>query len=114
MLFQQIFSEEINMKMSLINETELIDKSNHEKDTAIFWVLVSIYFSIALVALLGNALVLYVSFSNRNHGPLKHFDCVIQSLAVADMLYGLIGMPCRTIGTNIVSLGSYKKIVNLN
>ena len=98
------------MSTSLVNETENIQQTFWEKDKALCWVLAIPYLCIAFVAVVGNALVLYVSVRHRNYGTLKHFDCVIKSLAVADMLYGLLGMPLRVVGTNLASRGLYKKI----
>ena len=103
-------TEVVNTNSTLVNEIET-DRgplSGVEREKIVFWGVSIIYLFIALIAVVGNVLVLYVSLSNRNHGPLKHLDSVIQSLAVADMLFGLIGMPCRIIGTNIVTRGVYK------
>ena len=103
-------AEEVNTNTTFVNETETKhgSLSLFEKDKAAFWALTIVYLCIALIAVAGNALVLQVSFSNRNYGPLKYLDCVVQSLAVADMLFGLIGMPCRIIGTNIATRGEFK------
>ena len=103
-------TEEVNTNVTLVNETETKNGSLSliEKDKVAFWTLTIVYLCMALVAVAGNVLVLHVSFSNRNYGPLKYLDCVVQSLAVADMLFGLIGIPCRIIGTNIAIRGVYK------
>ena len=93
----------------LLNETETkqLSLSIFENDNLLWWGLSIIYLCIALVAVVGNGLVVYVSFNNRNHGALKHLDCVIQSLAVTDLLFGLIGMPCRIYTSTIATRGLY-------
>ena len=95
----------------ITNETEAKhgSLSAFEKDRLFFWCGTAIYLCFALLAVVGNGLVLYVSLRNRNHGSLKHLDCVIQSLAVADMLYGLIGIPCRIFAAEIGARGVYNK-----
>ena len=52
---------------------------------------------IGIIAVLGNGLVLYAAYGNRNNGRLNYLDGVIKSLAVNDLIYGLIGIPCRTV-----------------
>ena len=46
-----------------------------------------------LVAVVGNGLVLYLGFGNKNFGRLRYLDIVIKSLAVNDLLYAMIGFP---------------------
>ena len=75
------------MSTSLVNETENIQQTFCEKDKALCLVLAISYFFIALVAVVGNALVLYVSVRHRNYGPLKHFDCVIQRFYNVDFRF---------------------------
>ena len=91
----------------VVNQTETKQGSLsvYEKVNLLFWGAAIIYLCIALVAVVGNGLVVYVSLNYRNHGPLKHLDCVIQSLAVADMLFGLIGIPCSVFGMKIAARG---------
>ena len=87
-------TEAVNTNSNLVNEIETNrgPLSEFESQKIVFWGVSIIYLFIALIAVVGNVLVLYVSLSNRNHGPLKHLDSVIQSLAVADMLFGLIAV----------------------
>ena len=81
----------------IMNNTEAITAtvSTYERNKVLFWVGISLYLVLAFVATIGNGLVLYTSFRNFNWGPLRHLDNVIESLAMADMLYGLIGIPCQ-------------------
>ena len=69
--------------------------SEYENNEGTFWVFATIYLLLALVTAKGNGLVIYAAFSRRNIGLLPHFDNVIKSLAVNDLLLGLFGFPCR-------------------
>ena len=53
----------------------------------------------ALTVIIGNGLVLYTTTKSKcvNHGLLRHMHDVIKSLAIADMLYGLLGVPLNLI-----------------
>ena len=62
-------------------------------DKGLFWASVAFYVCISLVTVIGNGLVIYAAYGNRNTGRLRYLDDVIKSLAVADMLFGLIGTP---------------------
>ena len=62
-----------------------------------FWVHATLYILIGLIAALGNGFVLFVTYGYRNSGRLRYLDNAIKSLALTDMLFGLIGMPCRTV-----------------
>ena len=65
----------------------------YEQHKSLFWVIGVFYLCLAMIAAMGNGLVIYASYGTRNRGPLRHLDDVIKSLAVADMLFGLIGTP---------------------
>ena len=82
-----------------MNSTESLTptESTYERNKVLFWVGVAIFLCLAFMATTGNGLVLYTSFRNFNWGPLRHLDNVIKSLAMADMLYGLIGIPCQIV-----------------
>ena len=71
------------------------EESTYEKIAVLFWLGVVLYLFLALLAIVGNALVLYTTLEDINMGPLRYLDDVIKSLALADMLYGLIGVPCK-------------------
>ena len=66
-------------------------------------VLYSIYFVLALTAIIGNGFVLYSATKNVNLGPLRYMDDVIKSLAIADMLFGLLGVPSNIINWYFLS-----------
>ena len=74
-----------------------IDDATFEIIQNVSYVLAAINAIITITAVIGNALVLYAAQRNRNNGSLKYFDSVIKSLAVNDLIYGLIGIPCRTL-----------------
>ena len=82
-----------------INGSEIhgIFTNNYEKYTGLFWAFAAITFIVALMAKLGNGFVLLITYGNRNSGRLRYLDNAIISLAVADMLIGLIGIPCRIV-----------------
>lgn len=68
-------------------------ETNYEENKALFWLIAVFYLVLALVAVIGNGLVLYASYGTTNCGPLRHLDDAIKSLAVADLLFGLLGTP---------------------
>ena len=69
----------------------------YEENKLVLWGLGVIFLCIALLAILGNAVVLYVTHFHKNNGPLGNLDIVIKSLAVADVLLGVIGIPSRLV-----------------
>ena len=69
--------------------------TSYEENLFTFWSVAVIYTSIGIVAILGNGLVLFAIYGSRNLSMLRGFDGVIKSLAVADLLVGLIGVPIR-------------------
>ena len=90
-----------------LNSKEIEEPSIYQGNRLIFWVFATTMICIGLIAVVANGSVLYISTSYKNNGPLKGLDSVIKSLAVADMLFGLIGIPCRLIGAwNIGSKNS--------
>ena len=55
---------------------------------------------VAMVAIMGNGLVLYAAYGKRNSmkfSRLRDLDIVIKSLAVTDLLIGLVGIPARAL-----------------
>jgi hypothetical protein len=72
-----------------------VEESTYERIVVLFWLGAALYLILALLAIVGNALVLYTTLEDINMGPLRYLDDVIKSLALADMLYGLIGVPCK-------------------
>ena len=93
-------TEEATINSTIVNspETDHGTMQIYDRNKIIFWGLTALYLCVALLAAVGNGLVLFAAYGNRNCGPLRILDSVIKSLAMTDMLYGLIGMPCRLIG----------------
>ena len=55
---------------------------------------------IALVAIMGNGLVLYAGYRKKNSikfSAMRDMEIVIKSLAVNDLLIGLVGFPARIL-----------------
>ena len=55
---------------------------------------------IGMVAIIGNGLVLYAAYRKKNSmkfSVLRDLDIVIKSLAVTDLLIGLVGLPARAL-----------------
>ena len=67
----------------------------YERHKVAFWLSATIVMCIAVVTVLGNGLVLFATYRNRNTGRLRHLDNAIISLALSDLLFGAIGIPCR-------------------
>ena len=90
-----------------LNSKEIEERSIYQGNILIFWIFATTITCIGLIAVVANGIVLYITTFYKNNGPLKSLDSVIKSLAVADMLFGLIGIPCRLIGAwNIGSKNS--------
>ena len=95
-----------------MNATELLNntiknatkESIYEENKGVIWLFGAVYMLVALVAIIGNGLVLFAAHSNRNLGRLRNFDGAIKSLAIADMLFGLVGIPCRIFGTYYIGV----------
>ena len=58
-----------------------------------FWGYVTSYLLISFISGMANGFLLFVTYGERNSGRLRYLDNAIKSLAVADMLLGLIGAP---------------------
>ena len=97
----------INTHFSIIMTTDVT--SNHFRTASYnssevtlgneqeFLMVFSINLILALTAIIGNGLVLYSTTKSINLGALRNLDAVIKSLAMADLLYGLLGVPSNII-----------------
>ena len=89
------------LEYSISNAINLVStttkKNTYERNFACFWISIGIYLFVALLAIVGNGLVLRTTFGKLNFSPLRHLDSVIKSLAWTDMLHGLIGIPCGSL-----------------
>ena len=79
--------------------------TNNTVPTAEFGAILAFSLVISILAIIGNSLVIYASVTNKNSGPFRFIDGIIRSLAVADLLLGLIGNPFIVIS---YYLGKYK------
>ena len=84
-----------NEKMKTINNnTESVQRCIEERFCdVIFWTGVLISIVTSITAVLGNGLVIYAAHQKVNRGRLRYLDSVIRSLAMTDLLFGLIGTP---------------------
>ena len=80
-----------------------------------FLMVFSINLILALTAIIGNGLVLYSTTKSINLGALRNLDAVIKSLAMADLLYGLLGVPSNIINYYYLSkyCGFGNRITNI-
>ena len=67
----------------------------YENNKALFWGSVVVELCIGVIAIVGNGLVIYAAHGNNNTGRLRYLDNAVKSLAVADMLFGLMGIPLK-------------------
>ena len=75
------------------NFTTVLPDTTYLISSEWFWSIAGVYLFIGLLAFIGNSLVIYAAFGHKNKGPMRYLDNVVKSLAVADMLTGLIGTP---------------------
>ena len=82
-------------RRSLVKKDHSVDtpETEYDRNKALFWALMLFYMCLAVIAVIGNGLVLYASYGTRNTGRLRYLDDAIRSLAVADMLFGMVGTP---------------------
>ena len=73
-------------------------KTVYEDTFVMFWGLVTFYICLAVVTVIGNSLVIYAAHVHRDNDISKSLALAIKSLAVADMLYGLLGAPFQIYG----------------
>ena len=79
--------------LNTTNGTEEEGLDGYHKYAELFWSFVALSVLIALIAILGNGLVIYATYGTRNLGPLRYLDGVVKSLAFTDLLFGLLGTP---------------------
>ena len=86
--------------LSLVHPTTTYTavKTVYEDTFVMFWGLVTLYICLAVVTVIGNSLVIYAAHVHRNNDISKSLALAIKSLAVADMLYGLLGAPFQIYG----------------
>lgn len=85
---------DVDQKKYLFSTTS---SSTYHENKYVLWGIATIMILIGLIAAVSNGLVLYITTFHKNQGPLKSLDCIIKSLAVTDMLFGVIGIPSRLL-----------------
>ena len=98
---EKLKSKDLNLITGIARE------STYDRKFVCFWVTIGLYLFVAVIASVGNGLVLRITFRKINVGPFRYLDSVIKSLALIDMLHGLIGMPCSTL--SLYYEGTHKK-----
>ena len=86
--------------LSLVDSTTTYTEVNtvYEDTFVMFWGLVTLYICLAVVTVIGNSLVIYAAHVHKDNDISKSLALAIKSLAVADMLYGLLGAPFQIYG----------------
>ena len=65
----------------------------HSIKAPLFWVSTAVSVVLAILAIIGNGIVIYVAGRERNTGALRYLNNAVRSLAVSDFFIGLIGIP---------------------
>ena len=87
-----------NLSLVHSNTTYTAVKTVYEDTFVMFWGLVTFYICLAVVTVIGNSLVIYAAHVHRDNDISKSLALAIKSLAVADMLFGFVGIPMVIIG----------------
>ena len=94
----------------MINTTNITEEEgldSYHKNIELFWSFVALSVLIALIAILGNGLVIYATHGTRNLGPLRYLDGVVKSLAFTDLFFGLFGTPLIIINYYLGKFPTY-------
>lgn len=71
---------------------------DHSEIVTLFWIFACICILVAILSILGNGIVIYVSHETRSIGRLRYLDNVVKSLAVTDFLFGILATPIVITG----------------
>ena len=86
-----------NTRITLANEVHELTYCNqgacYGKQAVTFWGFVLFSILTSFTAILGNSLVIYAGSRTVNKGRLKYLDGMVKSLAMTDLLYGLVATP---------------------
>ena len=96
-LSEATINDKIGVNNGVTIVTNISEPNSYQKNFELFWTFASVCFLNAIITLIGNGVVIYVSHQTRNTGRLRHLDGVVKSLAVTDFLFGLIGTPLIVI-----------------
>ena len=59
----------------------------------LFWASVGVSVLLAILAIIGNGIVIYVAGRKTNTGTMRYLNDAVRSLAISDFLIGLVGTP---------------------
>ena len=86
--------DNITANVSVMGNTTVgPEESSYQQNLTLFWIFVAVSLLIAIVAIIGNGLVIYIAHRANNSGPLRYLDGVVKSLAFTDFAFGLVGTP---------------------
>ena len=88
----------LHLKYDIEFEYDMKYNAGYHNNKVLFWTETALFVFIGLITTVGNGLVLYAAFGNKNPGPLRYLDSAIKSLALTDMLFGFIGTPLIIYG----------------
>ena len=77
--------------------TPPIDGVDYQTGWIVFWCTATLCMIAGVISILGNGLVLYVSFLNKDIGRFRYVNLVVKNLALCDFLFGLVGTPLTTL-----------------
>lgn len=69
----------------------------HPIKAPLFWVSVAVSVILAILSIIGNGIVIYVAGRKKNTGTLRYLNNAVRSLAVTDLVIGLIGIPLMIV-----------------
>ena len=72
--------------------TPPIDGVDDQTSWIVFWCSAATCMIAAVISILGNGLVLYVSILNKDIGRFRYVNFVVKNLALCDFLFGLVRM----------------------
>ena len=81
------------------------DATHYETNRGFLGGFVAFSIITSFIAILGNSLVIYASRRKEHRGRLRYLDGAIRSLALTDLLYGLIGTPVNCVNQYLGRLG---------
>ena len=65
----------------------------HSIKEPLFWASVGVSVLLAILAIIGNGIVIYVAGRKTNTGTMRYLNDAVRSLAISDFLIGLVGIP---------------------
>ena len=92
---ERLLPFEVNKMLNISNVSsgEGCDESDDIKHIALFATSTAISVLLAIVAVIGNGIVIYRAGQKRYGEALKHLSQPVRSLAVTDLLIGVIAIP---------------------